>query len=154
MTSNSVSLHSNSILLQMGLEPKTTGVFSTKFHDQWRTVEIIVGNVYQISPLNPKKTKYRNRVCTVQAFYIRDEDWSWDHFSPSQVCVKFHDTKREGVVEIIDLIPFEEKNLENELEQARLEIKYLKQQNADLRAIVDLLKPEGNELAMKLSILA
>lgn len=69
--------------------------------------------------------------------------WSCDYHSPCEVCVKFHDTKREGVVKIIDLIPFEEKNLENELEQARLEIKYLKQQNADLRAIVELLKSEG-----------
>lgn len=89
--------------------------------------------------------KHRNRICTVKEFDIGFEQWDWDYFSPSRVCVKFHDTQREGVIDIIDLVPMDEKSreeLENELEKAKLEIEYLKQQNVDLRGMTDLLNRE------------
>ncbi len=58
-------------------------------------VELIKNNEYIIIPDNPKKLKHRNRKCTLIS--IEDDNM------PRTAEVKFLDTKRVGIVELIDL---------------------------------------------------
>jgi hypothetical protein len=58
-------------------------------------VELINNNEYIIIPDNPKKLKHRNRKCTLIAI---EKD-----SMPRTAEVKFLDTKRVGIVELIDL---------------------------------------------------
>lgn len=58
-------------------------------------VELILNNEYIIAPDNPKKLKHRNRKCTLISI-VNDS-------TPTTAEVKFLDTKRVGIVELIDL---------------------------------------------------
>lgn len=58
-------------------------------------VELIKNNEYIIIPDNPKKLKHRNRKCTLISIE--------NDFMPRTAEVKFLDTKRVGIVELIDL---------------------------------------------------
>lgn len=57
--------------------------------------ELILNNEYIIAPDNPKKLKHRNRKCTLISIE--------NDFMPTTAEVKFSDTKRVGIVELIDL---------------------------------------------------
>lgn len=63
-------------------------------------VELIQNNDYIIIPDNPKKLKHRNRKCTLISIE--------NDFMPRTAEVKFLDTKRVGIVELIDLKNMEE----------------------------------------------
>lgn len=58
-------------------------------------VELIKNNEYIIIPDNPKKLKHRNRKCTLISIE--------DDIMPRTAEVKFLDTKRVGIVELVDL---------------------------------------------------
>lgn len=58
-------------------------------------IELIKNNEYIIIPDNPKKLKHRNRKCTLMSIE--------DDIMPRTAEVKFLDTKRVGIVELIDL---------------------------------------------------
>lgn len=58
-------------------------------------VELIKNNEYIIIPDNPKKLKHRNRKCSLISIE--------NAFMPRTAEVKFLDTKRVGIVELIDL---------------------------------------------------
>jgi len=58
-------------------------------------IELIKNNEYIILPDNPKKLKHRNRKCTLISIE--------DDIMPRTAEVKFLDTKRVGIVELIDL---------------------------------------------------
>ena len=63
--------------------------------------EIVIGNTYIVKPVNPRKMKNRDRICTL----IELED----HLNPSWGIVKFHDTKRNGKIDgLSDLQSFDE----------------------------------------------
>lgn len=63
-------------------------------------VELILNNDYIIIPDNPKKLKHRNRKCTLISIE--------NDFMPRTAEVKFLDTKRVGIVELIDLKDMEQ----------------------------------------------
>lgn len=65
-------------------------------------VELIQNNDYIIIPDNPKKLKHRDRKCTLISIE--------NDFMPRTAEVKFLDTKRVGIVELIDL-----KNMEQSI---------------------------------------
>jgi len=58
-------------------------------------VELIKNNEYIIIPDNPKKLKHRNRKCILISIE--------NDFMPRSAEVKFLDTKRVGIVELVDL---------------------------------------------------
>lgn len=58
-------------------------------------VELILNNQYIIIPNNPKKLKHRNRKCTLISIE--------NDFLPETAEVKFLDTKRIGIVDLIDI---------------------------------------------------
>lgn len=63
-------------------------------------IKIVIGNTYIVKPVNPRKMKNRDRICTL----IELEE----HLIPSWGIVKFHDTKRNAKIEgLSDLKPFE-----------------------------------------------
>lgn len=59
--------------------------------------EITIGATYQVEPLNARKKKHRNRVCTILGFD--------DGFFGGQALVRFHDNNRKGKVDMTDLTP-------------------------------------------------
>lgn len=77
--------------------------FSYRFGSKYRSIEIIVGDMYQIQPLNKNKNrKNRGRICTVMGF--RTWPSSCGKHETIKVRVKWQDNKRYGYVDPEDLI--------------------------------------------------
>ena len=73
-----------------------TTITTSNHHEVLRvTPEPIPGKTYRIEPVNPKKRKYRDRICT---FLKYDEDRN--HIA----AVRFNDTHREGKIPVVDLV--------------------------------------------------
>ena len=60
-----------------------------------RITRPVKGQTYKIEPINPKKRKYRGRICT---FIDYDED------RIQIATVRFNDTNREGKIPVDDLV--------------------------------------------------
>jgi hypothetical protein len=67
----------------------------------WREVELEVGKEHLVLPVNPRKTRNRDRKCVILDFVPVSESYP----QATVAKVRYLDTNRVGVAEISDLVP-------------------------------------------------
>lgn len=75
-------------------EPMAVGEERLLLRGSERSVLLIPGQTYRVSPTNPKKLKHRDRTCTLLAVVPEEQ----------KAEVLFADTKRKGKVDAADLV--------------------------------------------------
>lgn len=80
----------------------TMYVGNSRKTQETKEIHVIVGKTYRVEPLNPKATKNRGRVCTVDD--LLDGSGKENVLCLDMAVVKFHDTNRIAKVSVSDLV--------------------------------------------------